>query len=206
MKIIVHRGTHQIGGCATEIRTNTNRIIIDAGSELDGNPSLSILGVTEGKNNCDAVIFTHYHGDHIGLMESVIDDIPLFMSELTLEVLKLQNKRQQLFDTKVIARISTFETARTLTFGDIKITPFMVDHSAFDSHMFLIEADGKKILHTGDFRSHGFRGKGLFPTLKKYVGCVDALICEGTTLNRSDSLTMTEYELSKKAKQILREN
>lgn len=29
-------------------------------------------------------------------------------------------------------------------FGDIKITPFMTDHSALDSYMFLIEADGKK--------------------------------------------------------------
>ena len=94
MKIIVHRGTHQIGGCATEIRTNTNRIIIDVGSELEGNAPLSIPGVTEGKSNCDAVLFTHYHGDHIGLITSVNDDIPLLMSELTLGILKLQNNRQ----------------------------------------------------------------------------------------------------------------
>ena len=30
MKIIIHRGTHQIGGCITEIRSNNgNRIAID---------------------------------------------------------------------------------------------------------------------------------------------------------------------------------
>lgn len=206
MKIIVHRGTHQIGGCATEIRTNTNRVIIDMGSELEGNAPLSIPGVTEGKSNCDAVLFTHYHGDHIGLIESVNDDIPLLMSELALSILKLQNNRQQLFNEKVIDRISPFVTARTLSFGDIKVTPFMVDHSAFDSHMFLIEADGKKVLHTGDFRSHGFRGKGLIPTLEKYVGCVDALICEGTTLSRNNATSLTEYELSEKAGQIMQEN
>ena len=82
----------------------------------------------------------------------------------------------------------------------------MVDHSAFDSHMFLIEADGKKVLHTGDFRSHGFRGKGLIPTLEKYVGCVDALICEGTTLSRNNATSLTEYELSKKTKLIMQKN
>lgn len=30
----------------------------------------------------------------------------------------------------------------------MKITPIRTDHSAFDSYMFLIEADGKRILHT----------------------------------------------------------
>lgn len=206
MKIIVHRGTHQIGGCATEIRTNKSRIIIDVGSELDGNKPLFIPGVTEGKSDCDAVLFTHYHGDHIGLIESVNDDIPLLMSELTLDILKLQNNRQHLFDEKVIDRISTFVTAKTLTYGDIRITPFMVDHSAFDSHMFLIESEGKKILHTGDFRSHGFRGKGLFSTLARYVGDVDVLICEGTTIDRGSIASMSEYELSQNAKKILQDN
>ena len=31
---------------------------------------------------------------------------------------------------------------------DITITPYIVDHSAYISFMFLIEADGKRILHT----------------------------------------------------------
>lgn len=206
MKIIVHRGTHQIGGCATEIRTNQNGIIIDAGSELEGNTLMSIPGATEGKSNCDAVLFTHYHVDHIGLIESINDDIPLLMSELTLDILKLQNNRQKLFNTKIIDRITPFVTARTLSFGDIKVTPFMVDHSAFDSHMFLIEADGKKLLHTGDFRTHGFRGKGLLPTLKKYIGDVDVLICEGTTVNRSTKKSKSEFEISTEARKLLAEN
>lgn len=31
---------------------------------------------------------------------------------------------------------------------DITITPYIVDHSAYNSFMFLIESDGKRILHT----------------------------------------------------------
>lgn len=31
MKIIIHRGTHQIGGSAVEISTKTTRIILDMG-------------------------------------------------------------------------------------------------------------------------------------------------------------------------------
>lgn len=206
MKIIVHRGTHQIGGCATEIATASSRIIIDFGSELEGNRRLEIEGVTSGKRNCNAVLFTHYHGDHIGLLESIDAAIPLYIGELSLEVIKLQNARQQIYERTVIDRIQSYSTGQAMVFGDIKVTPYMVDHSAFDSHMFLIEAEGKKILHTGDFRTHGFRGKGLVPTLKKHVGEVDVLICEGTTVDRRVGKTMTETELFYEAKKMIAKN
>jgi ribonuclease J len=71
MNIVIHRGTHQIGGCVTEINTTQARIFSDLGSKLpdqDGNTlpvTLQIDGVTQGHDNCDAVLFTHYHGDHI---------------------------------------------------------------------------------------------------------------------------------------------
>ena len=35
MEVIIHRGTHQIGGCSTEIRTKSTRIFIDFGAELE---------------------------------------------------------------------------------------------------------------------------------------------------------------------------
>ena len=38
MKIIIHRGTNQIGGCITEIQAGNDRIIIDLGSNLQGTP------------------------------------------------------------------------------------------------------------------------------------------------------------------------
>ena len=53
--------------------------------------------------------------------------------------------------------------------------------------MFLIEAEGKLILHTGDFRDHGYLGRGLLPTIKKRIltqGNIDFLITEGTMLSR----------------------
>lgn len=160
MIITVHRGTHQVAGRATEIKTEKNRILIDAGSELDGNAPLDIEGITKGKSDCDAVLFTHYHSDHIGLLSHVHKDIPLYIGDLSLDIIKLQNTRQKLFATEDVDRLLPYYAAKPVVFGDIKVTPFMVDHSAFDSHFFLIEADGKKVLHTGDFRSHGFRGKG----------------------------------------------
>ena len=122
----------------------------------------------------------------MGLMDMVNPDIPLYMGKASKEILKRLNNRTRKFPVELVERNRTFEAPQTIVIGDIAITPLFVDHSAYDAHMFLIEADGKRVLHTGDFRNHGFRGKGLLPTLRKYVGKVDALICEGTTLNRPD--------------------
>lgn len=72
-KITIYRGSHQIGGCATEIRTNNHRIIIDFGVNLPDSKTEGIVDdetlvqtVFNGEP-CDGVLFTHYHGDHIGL-------------------------------------------------------------------------------------------------------------------------------------------
>lgn len=169
MNITIHRGTHQIGGCAAELRTSSTRILLDFGAELDEERAspLSIEGVTYNNSQCDAVFFTHYHGDHIGLMDTVNPDIPLYMGKASKEILLRLNARPRKYSTELLERICTFQAPQTVTIGDIAVTPLFVDHSAYDAHMFLMEAEGKRILHTGDFRSHGFRGKGLMPTLVK---------------------------------------
>ena len=208
MKITIHRGTRQIGGCATEIRTDTTRIFIDFGAELDPETAsrLEIDGVTEGISRCDGVFFTHYHADHIGLLDTVNPDIPLYMGAASREILMRLNERTKQFDARRLEKIRTYEAPRKVVIGDISVTPLFVDHSAYDAHMFLIEADGKQVLHTGDFRGHGFRGKGLLPTLQKYVGKVDALICEGTTIGRPGHASISEQALQKQIHAVLAEN
>lgn len=214
MEIIIHRGTHQIGGCATEYRTNKTRIFIDFGAELDSDNArpFDIEGVTKGKTNCDAVFFTHYHGDHMGLLDTINDDVPLYMGVASKGIAKILNDRLskapniKSYDIERIETINTFDVAQPVVIGDIKITPYTVDHSAYDAYMFKIEADGKTVLHTGDFRTHGFRGKGVKATLEKYVGNVDALICEGTTLNRTEVKCETENDLKNRIKSVLEKN
>ncbi len=214
MDVIIHRGTHQIGGCATEYRTKTTRIFIDFGAELDSENAklFDIEGVTKGETNCDAVFFTHYHGDHIGLIDTINQDIPLYMGEVSKGITKILNDRLSKspcidsYNTERIDNIKTFEVANPIVIGNIKITPYMVDHSALDAYMFKIEADGKSVLHTGDFRTHGFKGKGVKALLEKYVEKVDALVCEGTTLNRAEVKCETESDLKYRIKKVIEEN
>lgn len=213
MKIRIHRGTHQIGGIAAEISTDKTRIIIDMGDELSLDPDfksapLDIPGVTDQSGGCDAVLFTHYHGDHIGQMERIRKDIPMYSGALAKDIMLLSAKHSKNTSDELISRmnsIQTFEPGIAFMVGDIQITPFSVDHSACDSYMFLIEADGKKLLYTGDFRTHGFRGKAVPKIMDKLVRKVDALVIEGTTLSRSDTEPMTEYDLQKKVKEYIKQ-
>ncbi len=221
INITIHRGTHQIGGCITEICTKQGRIFIDFGTELpelDGTQPkeyLSIAGLTEGTKDCDAVFFTHYHGDHIGNMDRILSDVPLYMGKTSREISLILNRHLQKayhYNTscfpdkssflRALERTNTFESGQTISIKDMDITPYRVDHSAFDSYFFLIEVDGVRVLHTGDFRDHGFTGDEL-PSVLKQIGQVDCLICEGTMLSRGKEETLTEEELSERAKHIM---
>ena len=72
--------------------------------------------------------------------------------------------------------------------------------------MLLIEAEGKRILHTGDFRMHGARGNKMPAVFEKYCKNIDVLITEGTMLSRMNEQVFTERELGVKAEELVREN
>ena len=224
-KITIYRGSHQIGGCATEVKTGEHRIIIDIGSNLPGSKSDNVMTdeelidtVFDGRT-CDGVLFTHYHGDHIGLYKKIPQDIPLYIGSTAKKILEiLMEKLDSIPGTveKGLPRIQNMNcyipAQRIESFGDIVVTPFIVDHSALDAYMLLIETAGKKILFSGDFRDHGIIGEKntLEKTIKKYIGEIDILITEGTMLSRieeaKENPIHTEKDLGKRARQLFEEN
>lgn len=213
MKLCIHRGTHQIGGIAAEISTASTRILIDMGDELSLDPNfvsapLNIPGVTDGNGHCEAVLFTHYHGDHTGQMLRIRPEIPLYAGALAKDIMRLSSAHSWKKDEALCKRIETIRTFSAgvpFLIGDIQITPFSIDHSAADSYLFLIEADGKRILYTGDFRLHGVRGKTMDKILDRRIGKVDAIITEGTTVSRTDGKTVTEWELQARVRNYLQQ-
>lgn len=219
MEVIVHRGTHQIGGCVTEIKSEKGtRIAIDIGENLPSmnkkeNIELDVSGLTNNEGEIfDAVIITHYHGDHIGLYNKVLTEIPIYIGEVSKNIYKIVQESLEFAnvitkkDWERVKEFKTYKIPNKIKIGDILITPIEVDHSAFNAHMLKIECDGKTLLHTGDFRLHGQRGKSVIPALEKYVGKVDCLICEGTTLSRKKEPTLTEFQLQNKAEKIFENN
>lgn len=213
MKLCIHRGTHQIGGIAAEISTASTRILIDMGDELSLDPNfvsapLNIPGVTDGNGHCDAVLFTHYHGDHTGQMLRIRPEIPIYAGALAKDIMRLSSAHSWKKDEALCKRIETIRTFSAgvpFLIGDIQITPFSIDHSAADSYLFLIEADGKRLLYTGDFRLHGVRGNVMDKILDKRIGKVDVVVTEGTTVSRSEHEVVTEWDLQKRVKAYLRQ-
>lgn len=211
LNIIIYRGTHQIGGCVTEISTVKTRLIIDFGKELPdennikNHNTLMINGVSkkDKTQKCDGVLFTHYHDDHMGLIDEIISGVPLYMGEASKEIYYANENHKRTVPLDTIKKISTFKNGERFLIGDIYVTPIMVDHSAFDAYMFLIEAEGKKVLHTGDYRGHGIKGYSLLSDLKRNAGVVDVVITEGTTLSKPKQIIKTEKELEETASFLL---
>ena len=69
MKITIHRGANQIGGCITEIATKDDKIFIDLGSNVPGSDKTDYSAdeVRRITADADAIFYSHYHGDHVGL-------------------------------------------------------------------------------------------------------------------------------------------
>lgn len=221
MKLTIHRGTNQIGGCVTEIESNGYKIFIDFGEQLPGMEKIElppIEGLTCGDVSKSALFISHYHSDHIGKIGDTVADLSIYVGETALEIYKcLETRRTYIRDNPEVAErhkknveraetIITFKALQKIIIGGITVTPLFVDHSAFDAYMFVIEAEGKRLLHTGDFRGHGFRSKELIPTLKRHAKNIDYIISEGSNVPRPDAIIQTEQELQKDFETQFRKN
>lgn len=224
-RITIYRGSHQIGGCVTEIRTGKHRIIIDFGENLPGSSNQNVMTDDELVDTifngevCDGVLFTHYHGDHVGLYKRIPKDIPMYIGPTAKKILTILTGKLDYLEKKEsrgMEQVKAMKTYRPGTeirdFGDIKVTPFVVDHSALDAYMLLIEISGTRILFTGDFREHGIVGENdrLGRMIRSYIGEIDILITEGTMLSRVEEAQRnpirTEAELGKLARKLFEEN
>ena len=199
MKIKIHRGTNQIGGNIVEIATETTKIILDCGRNLPplDEPKMEdtaqIDGLTQGGSAYNAVFVTHYHADHCGLIERVNADIPIYMNKETKTVL---NVISDFINSPPPRAAQILEHGIAVTVGDIKILPVNVKHSAEGAMMFLVEANGKKLLYTGDFNK-------IDSAYYSLLGSIDALLCEGTNIGAKNG--KTEKDIEDEAARIMRE-
>ncbi len=221
------RGKNQIGGTITEIESlSGTKIWVDFGAELSVEPEESTDAVMIDKirkEHPEAVIFTHIHGDHIGLLYAVPKDIDIYMGELSRDM--MLNIRETLIDVpdmdakekeKITTELRILKSEQVKLYqnevprqiGDITFTPYRVDHSVADAYMLRFDCDGRSIVHTGDFRSHGRLGKNLIDDIKSGIASrpVDVLIIEGTMMSRKNEKCKSEQKLEKEATSLLAEN
>jgi len=196
MKIIIHRGKNQIGGNIIEIASATTKILLDVGLELDDekNKELPNIDGLFNRKGYDAVFISHYHGDHIGLAYYINADIPIYIGEKSFKIVKASDVYK---GQKTLSPTGVMAHKTPIKIGVMVVTPFLCDHSAFDSYMIMVEGEGERVFYTGDFRSNGRKPFGWL--LKQLPIKVDTLICEGTTLSREAYKCEKEDELEEKA-------
>jgi len=192
MPLTIHRGTNQIGGSCVEIATATTKILIDIGLPLDskaseGNLNLYNPGI---EGNIDAIFISHYHLDHYGLLPLLDESIPVYVSEGTKNIFGIN---AIFLHQKEMKNLNVIKPLNEIRIKDISIIPYTVDHSAYDAMAFLIEAEGKRILYSGDIRLHGPKSK-LYKFLPKEV---DYMILEGTNINNEVDNIRTEKDIEK---------
>lgn len=187
MYLKIHRGTGQIGGNLIEVGTASTRLMFDAGVNLPplDDPSYSdpveVDGLTRGIAAFDAVFISHHHNDHCGLLGRILPDIPVWAGRETARILNVISD----FTNGPPSRVTNFfaggGNCLPCVIGDITVTPIGVDHSAYDAYMFLIQADGKNLLYTGDYRAV----EEVPETVQRLLGVagkLDVLITEGTNI------------------------
>lgn len=226
MKFKIHRGTKEIGGSCVEVWTENTRILLDFGMPLvekDGKEFdfgkyktlkstelvekgvlPNIKGLYDNSDSLiDGVIISHPHQDHYGLANYINDDVQYYLGEATHKIIELNN----LFTLQEIHLKNTkyFDKEKTFEIGDISVTPYWADHSAFDAYSFLVESNGRSLFYSGDFRSHGRKAKVFYWFTHNAPQNVDYLLLEGTTISRDSKSFKTEPEIENELVEAFKE-
>lgn len=225
MKLTIHRGTHEIGGSCVEVQTAQTRLILDVGLPLvDANKEPfdqraikqksveelltdgtlpNVPGLFQPGSSIEAILLSHSHLDHSGLLHLTRAEIPIFASSGTSKMMlatavfggqrALDRDRHRIVDHGESVRI-----------GDIEITPFSVDHSSFGSMAYLLDGGGKRLLYSGDLRAHG-RKPGMLQTLLNATADmqIDVLLMEGTHFGSGRPKGIKERQLEEKLVKVV---
>ena len=189
-RVRIHRGAHEIGGTCIELECDGKRLLLDLGRPLDDGAALAlpeVAGLAAGDDpSLVGVILTHGHADHVGLAHLAHPNVPLYLGEATERIL-----REAAFfsrDRTVLRARGHLRDLVPLRLGPFTVTPYLVDHSAFDAYALLVEVAGGRLFYSGDLRAHG-RKPGTFQRLLDHPPRdVDVLLLEGTRVGRPGSM------------------
>jgi ribonuclease J len=192
LRACIHRGAHQIGGTCIELACQGQRILLDLGMPLDAGDAdpATLLPAVSGLAAADptllGVVLSHGHGDHWGLLPYSGANVPVIAGTATRRILHAAAAFVPRMATlpPQPASVPDLADRQTVHLGPFAITPFLVDHSAYDAYALLIEAAGRRLFYSGDMRAHG-RKAALFERLVAHPPpAVHAMLMEGSSLGR----------------------
>jgi len=188
MKVCIHRGAHQIGGTCIELQDQGKSLLLDIGMPLDADdPDAveipNVKGLKVEDPSLLGIVISHPHQDHYGLASRVPDSIQFLMGADTERILAAAADFTP--SGGKFEKVIHLSNYKPLELGPFKITPYLMDHSAYDAYAVLVEADGKRLFYTGDLRGHGRKADLFERFLREPPKNVDVLLMEGTTISRT---------------------
>ena len=201
MKVKIYRGTKEIGGTCVELTADNGKVLwVDLGAPLDS----TNLNVDYAQNKLDALLISHPHQDHFGLMETVGVDVPIFIGELSLDLINATKIFRGI--PQLNGNFKTIKPWESFTIVDtFRIKSFLTDHSTPEAFAFIIEADGKRIFYSGDFRATGRKSIVYKKQIENPPENIDLLLIEGTMVERLNHLYLTEESVEQAIYKTIKE-
>ena len=159
-----------LGGCE-QIGMNLNvygykgqYVIVDFGVGFASEASHTLVVpdinfLRENKANIAGMILTHIHEDHMGAMPYLWQEIqcPVYMSNIGVQFLRRKFKRQ---GKKFNLDYTVIDAKEQFSLAGMDFTPFNMTHSTLETLGLVIEAGGRTIVHTADWKLDQTPGLG----------------------------------------------
>ena len=179
-------GTREVGRSAIAVRTQKTQVLLDYGVMLNHTPGFPMHVPPK---DVDAIILTHSHLDHSGAIPVfyIHGKKPLYTNKLSSELNQLLisdfiHISSYYLPFEYLELKSMMRNSNHIDFGvterirDVEFKLFNAGHIP-GSAQILIEAEGKKLLYTGDFNTEDTR---LLEGAKMEYNDLDAVIIEST--------------------------
>lgn len=197
-EVRIHRGAHEIGGNCVELRHGNATLILDIGKPLSASggtvvPLPPAIGLDDNGTRPLGIIISHGHQDHWGLAPQLPTGMPVFIGEGAANILRAA----QFWGSGVdLGEAGHLHDRVPFTLGPFTVTPYLADHSAYDAFSLLIEAGGRNLFYTGDFRGHGRKASVFERLLVDPPSPVHTILMEGTSFRAHDPATASEASAS----------
>ena len=190
LKIVPLGGCGEIGMNCTALEAGGKVLLVDCGVVF---PAPDQLGVQLGhpsfeypvsrRDDMVGLVLTHGHEDHIAAIPYLLRelDVPVWGSPYTMGLVR---SRMREFDHAGRLKAGILAPGAPTRLGPFSVGCFPVPHSIPDNLGLIIEAAGRRILHTGDFKLGAAGEGGTAPMLERIAPIakegIDLLLCDST--------------------------